>query len=321
VRQLDGSLSRRLIELREAILDLEALIAYDIDFPEEDEGALPAERVQEGAARVLGALDALLATAHTGELIRDGAAVVIAGPPNAGKSSLFNALLGSARAIVTEIPGTTRDAIEAVVEVHGWPVRLVDTAGLRESTDTVERLGIEVSERWLESADLVLACADDARDLPEVVRRIASRTNAPVLPVRTKGDIPPATSGDPHHAAAGDLRVSASPQPGGDIISVSAATGAGLGALTSRISQLLTDTHADPAGEIPLLTRERHRVAVVNARDEVARFQQKHALTSIPAIIAAVHLHSAAGALEAVIGQIDVEDVLDRVFSSFCVGK
>src|SRR5918911_1402783 len=133
--QLDGGLSRRVLALRSALLDLEALIAYDIDFPEEDDGPVAAGRILGAADHALRRLDALLAGADAGELLREGALVVIAGPPNVGKSSLFNALLGTARAIVTPVPGTTRDALEAVVDAGGWPVRLVDTAGLREAGD------------------------------------------------------------------------------------------------------------------------------------------------------------------------------------------
>ena len=147
IEQLDGGLSRRILALRDALLDLEALIAYDIDFPEEDEGPVSRERVARAIADARAAIEALLATAPAGELVRDGALVVIAGEPNAGKSSLFNALLGESRAIVTELPGTTLDALEAVVDTGRWPLRLVDTAGLREAGDIVERLGIEVSER------------------------------------------------------------------------------------------------------------------------------------------------------------------------------
>lgn len=159
VTQLDGALSRVIHGLREQLIGLEALISYEIDFPEEDDGPLERESVLEGSTGIIAVLQRLIDTAPTGELIREGAITVIAGRPNAGKSSLFNALLGQARAIVTEIPGTTRDAIEAVVEVQGWPLRIVDTAGLRSTTDVVERLGVEVSERYLGGAHVILLCS------------------------------------------------------------------------------------------------------------------------------------------------------------------
>lgn len=312
LRQLDGTLSRRLSELRDAILDLEAMIAYDIDFPEEDEGPIARERVHDATARVLDALDALLATAHTGEVIREGAVVVIAGPPNAGKSSLFNALVGSARAIVTEIPGTTRDALEALVDVEGWPVRLVDTAGLREAADPVEKLGIEVSERWLSGADLVLCCAERSDELALTVEAVRSRTDAPVIGVLTKADL--------HQPAKVEADAPADPHLS-QIVAVSCVTSQGIPALASGIAHELERANIDPAGDVPLLMRERHRLAVESARSEVARFRQILGGTSVPSLIAAVHLRAAAAHLEDLIGAVDVEDVLDRVFATFCVGK
>src|SRR6476620_3576435 len=124
LRQLDGGLSRRVLALRDQMIGLEALIAYDIDFPEEDDGPVPAGRIQGATDELIDALERLLATARAGELVREGALVVLAGAPNVGKSSLFNALLGQNRAIVTEIPGTTRDAIEAVIHTPSLPLRL-----------------------------------------------------------------------------------------------------------------------------------------------------------------------------------------------------
>ena len=158
LQHLDRGLSTRLDELRTELLELEALIAYEIDFPDEDEGPVAPERVVRAWRAARDRIARLLDTAPEGERLREGALLVIAGRPNAGKSSLFNALLGTERAIVTEVPGTTRDAVEAHAVLEGFPFRLVDTAGLRESADRVERLGIEVSRKYLAAADLVLFC-------------------------------------------------------------------------------------------------------------------------------------------------------------------
>jgi tRNA modification GTPase len=163
LHQLDRGLSRRLAALRDAILTLEALIAYEIDFPEEDEGPVDPARVAGAWRTARDGVAELLATAPDGERLREGALLVIAGPPNAGKSSLFNALLGTERALVTEIPGTTRDAIEAHAVIDGFPFRLVDTAGLRTGAERVESLGIEVARRYLGAADLVLYCEETGR--------------------------------------------------------------------------------------------------------------------------------------------------------------
>jgi tRNA modification GTPase len=268
--------------------------------------------VREGVERAMLALDALLATADTGEMLRTGATVVIAGAPNTGKSSLFNALVGDARAIVTEVPGTTRDAIEAVVDVGAWPVRLIDTAGIRETGDVVERLGIEVSERWLGRSDLIIACGDDADSLCVAIERVRSAAPAdvPVIAVWTKADEaggPPPDFTMPH---------SSTPP-----ITVSAHTGTGLSTLTDRIQDELRTRHRSSGSDAPLLTRERHVRAVRTAREELEAFGTAREIGAIPATIAAVHLRAATHALEALIGAVDVEDVLDRVFSSFCVGK
>jgi len=304
--QLDGGLSRRLGSLREELIGLEALIAYDIDFPEEDDGPVSRERI-DGAIRSLdSALGKLLATASAGELVREGAVVVIAGAPNVGKSSLFNALLGKSRAIVTEIPGTTRDAIEAVIDTGTWPLRLVDTAGLRASSDRIEQLGIEVSERYLSLAHVVLVCSDTDLGLEVTAAAIAAKSSAPLVKVRTKSDL-----------ASSSNQLT----PSADAVAVSAETAAGLEQLLSAINRILGDRHGDVGLDSPMLTRARHRQAISSARSELLQFKRAWRLEKLPATIASVHLRTAVVALEELIGTVDVEDVFARVFSSFCVGK
>lgn len=304
VDQLDGGLSRRVLALRDALIELEALIAYDIDFPEEDDGPVAQGRVRDAAVDTLQRLEDLHATARAGELVRDGALVVIAGAPNAGKSSLFNALLGRRRAIVTDIPGTTRDALEAVIDGARWPLRLVDTAGLRVATDTVERLGVEVSEEYLGQADVVLACGDSATSLAAAVEAVMRLTQAPLIAVRTKCDGGAAGSG--HDASA---------------IATSAERGTGLGELLGAIEGALDTRTGGYAPDMPMLTHERHRQAIARAGEEVRAFANGWAAGSLPAPVAAVHLREAIHVLEELVGAIDVEDVLGRVFSTFCVGK
>ncbi|HTL96853.1 MAG TPA: tRNA uridine-5-carboxymethylaminomethyl(34) synthesis GTPase MnmE [Gemmatimonadaceae bacterium] len=312
--QLDGQLSRRVAELREAVLRVEAMIAYDIDFPEEDSGPIDPARVVGATAGLGESLDRLLGTAAAGEVVRRGARVVLAGAPNVGKSSLFNALVGHDRAIVTAIAGTTRDAIEAVVDLGAWPVRLVDTAGLRESADPIEQLGVAMTARALAGADVVLACGDSPLSLGEAVAGAAARTAAPVMAVRTKGDLaPPSSDLVPDRYELGAERP----------VVVSAVTGGGLAELRARLERLVEGNVGDEWRDTPLLTRERHRAAIAFARSEVAAFQEAwsdgdHA---VPVVVAAVHLRAAATALESLIGVIDVDDVLDRVFRTFCVGK
>lgn len=291
LHQLERGLSDRLAGLRAEILELEALIAYDIDFPEEDEGPVSPERVRAAWEVVRGRVGNLLQTAPEGERLREGALLVIAGPPNAGKSSLFNALLGSERAIVTEIPGTTRDAIEAHAVIEGFPFRLVDTAGLRDADERIEKLGIEVSKKYLSAADLVLYCEerdDPARDA------FLARVNAPVVVVRTKADL----------GGAG----------------VSVVTGAGLAELRRRLAEVAFGQLLALGDVEPVVTRARHRAALERALAELDAFWAART-GGVDAAASATHLRGAVTALDDLIGAVTREDVLDRVFAAFCVGK
>lgn len=297
LRQLDGSLSRRLAALRESLVEVQALLSYDIDFPEEDDGVVPPERIAGRIAAASAQIRQLVATAPSTERFREGALMVFAGRPNAGKSSLFNALLGSDRALVTEIPGTTRDAIEAHTDFLGWPVRLADTAGLWNSPDVIDRLGVEVSRRYLAAADLVLLCVEAGRDPGEDEAAIARER--PALLIRTKAD----------------LTVTA-----GDGLAVSAVTGQGLENLRRAAAERVFADRIKLADLEPALTRERHRVALNRAGTALAE-SLPHLGRSGDAVLAAHHVRTATLALEELLGVVDIEEVLDRVFGSFCVGK
>lgn len=312
LHQLDGGLSKQIAELRHHLLDVEALLAYDIDFPEEDHGPVGRARIAEAAESVLAVLESLLKTAPATELVREGAVVVIAGRPNVGKSSLFNALLGEARAIVTDIPGTTRDAIEARLDLDGWPVRIVDTAGLRATDHIVERLGIEVSERYLANAHVILACDDDPHVLVDTAAAMAALSFAPVLAVLTKSDRTPERSASPETESS---------HARSDLIPVSAQRRLGLASLSSRVRDVLVERYGTIPVTRPALTRKRQRMAIERAHHELAEFQQHWERARLPAAIAGVHIRAAVGALDELIGAVDVEDVLDRVFATFCVGK
>lgn len=312
LQQLDGALSRRLGRLRDHLIELEAMLSYDIDFPDEDDGPLPPDHVPEHLDRVASEIDRLLATAPAGERIREGALVVFAGRPNTGKSSLFNSLLGLERAIVTDIPGTTRDAIESSTEFGGWPVRLVDTAGLRAAAEPVERLGIEVSQRYLAAADLVFLCIEAGRDLDaeertfleragQADRRGANgpRTTARILSVRTKADLV---------------------DEAGEGVPVSVVTGEGLDRLKAETARMAFSEQWQLTDLEPALTRERHRDALRRSHEALA--EARPLLDGDrEVVLAAHHVREAVRALDELIGVVDIEDVLDRVFASFCVGK
>ncbi len=301
IDQYDRGLSKRLEKLRELVLELDALVCYEIDFPEEDDGPVPAERIQAAIDTLVNAFEALLSTAHEGERLREGALAVIAGRPNSGKSALFNALLGRERAIVTEIPGTTRDAIEAPVTCDGFPFRLIDTAGLRQTDDRIESLGIEVSKKYLGDADVVLFCVEAGHPLDDEEEEFWTSLDCPKILVSTKGDL---------HSGAPVV-------PG---LLVSSETGRGVAGLRTALAELAFVALASRARIEPLITRERHRLALRSALDEVRAFDAARA-SGLESAVSAVHLRAAVGALESVIGVVSTDDVLQQVFSSFCVGK
>lgn len=304
IHQLDRGLARRIEDLRGAILRAEALVAYGIDFPDEDEPPVPQEKILEAAEDARVRIERILTTSSEGSMLREGALVVLAGRPNAGKSSLFNALLGLERAIVTELPGTTRDAIEAPVVLGGFPFRLVDTAGLRDTDDRVEALGVEVAHRYLAGAEVVLYCLEadrpfDARD--ELFLDGVGRGRTIV--VRTKADL---------------SRETATAEEGH--IGVSALSGDGLERLRAELVRAAFGRIRDETDEAPIVTRERHARGLRAAAEELGQFCAAFG-RDVPAEIAATHLRAAVDALEEIIGAVSPDDVLGAVFSQFCVGK
>jgi tRNA modification GTPase len=297
LRQMDGGLSRRLQLLRLDLIDLQALLSYDVDFPDEDDGPVSPERIASRLEDVAGQIDRLLATSAGGERLREGALLVLAGPPNAGKSSLFNALLGADRALVTELPGTTRDAIEAHTDFLGWPIRLVDTAGLGEARDRIDHLGMQMSHRYIGSADLVLLCHEAAIGAPVDAAPYGPPDR--VLEIRTKSDLA---------------------RPQGSGIPASAVTGEGLEAVRRAAAERVFGERMALADIEPELSRARHREALDRARLALAAVRP-HLGRGGDASLAAHHVREASSALDELVGTVDVEQVLDRVFSSFCVGK
>jgi tRNA modification GTPase len=298
LQQLDGGLSRRLADLREALLQAESLLAYEIDFPDEDDGPVAPARIAAQLESVSSRIEHLLDSAPAAERLREGALLVLAGRPNTGKSSLFNALLGAERTLVTEIPGTTRDAVEAHTDFLGWPVRLVDTAGLWEAPDPIDRLGVDVSRRYLGAADLVLLCAETGRALGADESSVAAER--PTLLVRTKADLAAAT-------------------PGGGV-PVSAVSGAGLGDVRRAAAEQVFGDRMVLADLEPALGRARQRTALAHAREALDAALKQFRGPRDPVLVAH-HLREATRALDEVIGGVDVEEVLDRVFAGFCVGK
>ncbi len=311
LHQLEQGLGRRIAALRERVIALFALLVQHIDFPEEDEAPTPLETIARDARNVVREIDRLLATAPAGELLREGAMAVLAGLPNSGKSSLFNALLGTERAIVTEEAGTTRDAIEAVISVEGFPFRIVDTAGLRKGTDRLERLGIEVARRYLSAADVVLYCREAGQRAgspptergEDVEEEFLKSLSSPVILLKTKWDL----------AKDGEA-------PRSNEIPVSAQSGEGLGSVKAALGSLVFKGVVENLGEVPVVTGRRQAGLLKEARAEVEKFGGGLA-RGVPPEVASAHLRSAETALEDILGVVATEDVLTRVFKDFCIGK
>lgn len=300
---LSGAVSKEYTALRSAAIEVEALIAYDLDFPDEDHGPLARARVADASQELAKRLAALIATSPAATVARSGAVVVLAGPPNAGKSSLFNALVGEARAIVSEEAGTTRDAIEVFLDTEPWPIRLVDTAGLRSEVGAVERLGIEVSERFLRAADVILACAESSEASTETVSRVRELSSARVIAVLTKADLQNYDVVDE------------------GVIAVSARLGSGLGGLQERISQVVGELTGHAGDDRSMVSSARQVASLRAAAAQVSLFREKWDAAELPTPVAATHLRAAITALDDLIGTVGSDDVLARVFASFCIGK
>ncbi len=303
LHQLERGLGARIAELRSRVIGLSALLVQHIDFPDEDEAPVPLGRIAAEASEIAGGIDLLLATAPAGELLREGAVTVLAGRPNSGKSSLFNALVGMERAIVTEEAGTTRDAIETVISVDGFPFRLVDTAGLRSAAGRVERLGIEIAHRYLEGADLVLYCHEAGVAMGERDAEFLGSLASPVVVIRTKWDL------------AAKARVAADHE-----VAVSVKTGEGLERLRQLLRDLVFRDVVESRNEVPVVTRRRQAGLLREAAGEIQAFGEALA-SGIPAEVASAHLKAAESALEEILGVIAPDEVLDRVFEDFCIGK
>ena len=298
--QLAGTLTARIAEIDSELFDLIAKLEASIDFPDEGFHFIEPEEIAARVGVVIDRLDRLLADAARGRMIRDGATVVIAGRPNVGKSSLFNALCGADRAIVTALPGTTRDLVTERVDVHGLAVTLVDTAGVREAGDAVEREGVSRGARARSSADLVLLLMDLSGSLTEEDGRILDETSgARRLVVGSKLD-------------------AAVQAPVPDAIAVSVKTGAGLDELRAAIALALTGGKDRDAAAISNL---RHVELLDQARGYLARAQAAARDAGAPEEILLADLHDARICFDEVVGRRSSDDVLRHIFERFCIGK
>ncbi len=305
LKQLHGELSKYIRPLRDTLLELLAYVEADIEFAEEDIPTLTKEQVLEMVDKVLKGIEELLKTAKTGKFIREGIKLAIVGRPNVGKSSLFNALLKEERAIVTDIEGTTRDYIEETLQLKGIPVRLIDTAGIRETQDFVEKIGIERSKKKIEEADLVLFVIDGSREITDEDLKIYEtiKTKESIVVVN-KVDLP--------------LRANLEIFKGENIIKVSALTGEGLEELSEEI---LKKVGVQLEESVNIYVSLRHETLLKKAKEVLERFKDEYRTKDISPEIAMLDLREASDYLGEILGDITTEDVLGKIFSTFCIGK
>jgi tRNA modification GTPase len=307
--QMGGALSRRVGPVKQSLVELIALLEAGIDFAEDDVDVTPEAEIARRIGELTPPLSALEASFARGRIVHDGLTLAIVGRPNAGKSSLFNCLVERERAIVTATPGTTRDTVTERISLDGIPLELVDTAGLRETFEEVEQLGVARSREALADAALVLVVLDATQPLNDEERRLLTAVEGrPALVAVNKSDL--AGEGSAAQEVAGVLA-------GVPALATSALTGEGIAALRERILALATGGAASEPG---MLTSLRHHQAIETALAALADAAQANS-TAIPHEMILLDLYRALGALDSLTGQTTSDDILNLIFSTFCIGK
>ncbi len=313
LKQLEGALSRKIREIRDFILETRAYVEAAVDFPEEEVEIIESGKVKERLIEAAEKIEELLKTYREGKLIREGIKVAIVGRPNVGKSSLLNALLKEERAIVTEIPGTTRDVIEETITFKGLPLRLIDTAGIREAVDRVERIGIERSLKKLKEADVVLFIVDGSEGFTgedrKILNWIENREN--VILVVNKKDL--------------GLKFSCKEAENSGFkrcVEISAKTGEGI----ERLAQLITDLvmlepEAVVGGDEVVITSERHRELLERAKRSLEKAVKTLESGIESPEFLSMDIEDALKSLGEIVGEVTTEDMYDIIFSRFCIGK
>lgn len=300
--QLEGSLTTRIAEIDASLFDLIAKLEASLDFPDEGYHFIEPDAIARDVSSIEGGIDTVLADALRGRMIREGAQVVIAGRPNVGKSRLFNALAGAERAIVTDVPGTTRDLVTERVDIEGLAVTLVDTAGVRDTLDVVEREGVARGDRARDVADLVIVVLD-ATQLPngDDERLLARTAGRPRIIVRNKIDLG-------NVASALDSSE----------ISISAMTGTGMDELRKAIARALTGRES--LRDTVAISNARHITLLERARQHLDD-GRRAALASSSEEFVLADLQAARQAFDEIVGRRTTDDLLARIFERFCIGK
>ncbi|MEF9437630.1 MAG: tRNA uridine-5-carboxymethylaminomethyl(34) synthesis GTPase MnmE [Candidatus Mariimomonas ferrooxydans] len=309
VEQLRGRLSKKIESIREELVELIAFVEAYIDFPDEDIEPPSLKELQNMALKIRNSLRALTGSSQFGMILREGLKTAIIGRPNVGKSSLLNALLEQDRAIVTEIPGTTRDIIEDYLNIHGIPVRIMDTAGIREVKNIAEKEGVKRSLMAMKEADLVILILDGSENLHNTDRQLIRKSNTEnTILVINKTDLP-------QKIRLSEIRTKG--ESNGKTVSISAIKGTGLDDLKNKIAKMAVNGRFSPGAAF--VTNVRHVHALKKALSSINSFIRD--IKKVPPEFLAVELRDALDSIGEIVGSTTTDDILDRIFSDFCIGK
>ena len=309
LEQLRGDLRDKIASFKKALLDVTAHVNVVLDYPEEGiDDPLPSN-LRENLENVYAEADRLISSYDKGKKIKEGIKTVIAGKPNVGKSTLLNSLLKEERAIVTHIPGTTRDVIEEIINIKGIPLVLTDTAGIRKTEDIVENIGVEKSKKFIENADLVLLVLDASRELEsedrEVIEEIQNH-NKKTIVLLNKIDL--------------ERKIELEEFNLENILEISAKDNIGIEDMEERIYSYIVEENVEDSSEKLIITNIRHKTALEKTKDAIKNiFETIDA--GMPMDLISVDLKEALDSLSEITGEISSEDILDHVFGNFCVGK
>ncbi|MCR5103476.1 MAG: tRNA uridine-5-carboxymethylaminomethyl(34) synthesis GTPase MnmE [Eubacterium sp.] len=326
ISQLSGKLSREVSELREKLLYSTAYIESALDDPENYSLDGFDEKLSQDLDNVLARIEKLLSTADEGRIVREGISTAIVGRPNVGKSSVLNMLLGEERAIVTDIEGTTRDTLEEYVNIGGILLKLIDTAGIRETTDVVERIGVDKARGSIDDADLVMLILDSSEDITEndmeIISSLADK-NKKVITLLNKSDKNQVLDREKLNSIVRNIsNGQAGHKDNGldmNIIEISAKTGSGLDTLRDKVSELFFSDEITFNNQVHI-TNSRQKSALIAARDSLERVQQSIA-DGMGEDFYTIDLMAAYEALGEIIGETLEDDLADKIFSEFCMGK
>lgn len=310
LRQLKGSLSYEVTEMIDILMNTLAHIEASIDFPEDDVEEMAYEKLEEESREVLSRIENLLETVNTGKILKDGLKTVILGKPNVGKSSLMNAILRENRAIVTDIPGTTRDIIEEYVNIKGIPLKIVDTAGIRETDDIVEKLGVDKAKEILENSDLAIVVFDTSRSLDDEDKEIIELVkNKKSIVLLNKTDLPKKLEID-------DIK---SELPNTSIINTSIIEGSGIDILEQTLHEMFISSQVK-IGDNTIINNTRHRDQLIKTKKNISEAIES-INKNLPIDCIEVDIKNAIENLGEITGDSVGEDIINTIFKNFCIGK